>query len=137
MVVQFVHCLYLLSNYVGKDSALDSEQSCRIYLLVVRGHPCLKTHPERDSAHYLQYDATERPYIHHPRFLVLLDEFELNWIVVQAVLKQNIVEDLRRHILGRRHGELFEVGEEETGAEVYYLYLFEQELTRQRFLPEL
>ena len=33
-------------------------------------------------------------------------------------MEKNVVEDLWRHVLGSGHGELFEVGEEETAAKI-------------------
>jgi hypothetical protein len=121
MIVQIANYFDLFLDYLGKNSIFDCEQtrnSGNIALL----NGGFDAHPEWNSRYNLKDDATKTPNIDDPRILVSFHLGEHLLVVFELVLEEDVVEDFRRHVLGSGHGELLEVGKEETAAEVDELH---------------
>jgi hypothetical protein len=117
VVVQVANHIDLLLNNLGEDSIFDCEQASdpiSAFFLYFG----LDAHPERHACDDFKHDAAQTPDIDGPGIFILFHLLEHLFIIFQFVLEQNVVEDLRRHVFGCGHGELLEVGEEETAAEV-------------------
>jgi hypothetical protein len=118
VVVQVVDHFHLFLYDFGEDSIFDCEEA---------GHSGnasfvnfgLYAHPQRHARYDLEYDAAQTPNIDDPRVFVLLHLLQHLLVVLQLVLEEDVVENLGRHVFGRCHGELLQVGEEEAASEIY------------------
>ena len=117
MIVKVVNHIDLLLNYFGKNPIFNSKEP---------DHPVvtpffnfgLNTHPERDSCYNLQHNTPETPNVNSPRIFVFVHFLQHLLIVLQLVLKEDVVQNLRRHVLWRGHRKLLEIGEEKAASEV-------------------
>lgn len=98
----------LFFYYFGEQSALDRKKP---FLLqpgsVFTRHQQRQTHPQGHSDHNFKQDAPETPHIDRPGSSVVVHDFVVEvFLVLAAVLVDDIVEYFWRHVLGSRHGEL-------------------------------
>lgn len=79
----------------------------------------------------LENDTSQRPNINDPGMHILFDLHQKFFIIVEAILIQDVVQYLRRHVFGSRHRELFQVRHNKTRTKINNLHVFYK--VRKRF----
>ena len=102
MVVQVADDFDLLLDYLGKHAVFDCKQA-RYFRDVLFFDPSLDAHPKGNASNDLQGDAAQAPHIDDPRVFVLLHLLQHFLVIVHLVLIEDVVQDLRRHVLRRGH----------------------------------
>lgn len=118
-MLQILDHFQLLLDYLVEGPSLDGEQPVADDLCVLLADDGLETHPEGHSGDDFQEDATETPDVDDPRIVIFLDVLQQFGDVLELVLVEDEVEDLRGHVLRGSHGELPEIVEDEGTAVVY------------------
>ena len=99
--VNVLDYLDLLLDDLLEYPTLNCKHSHRLHPTVLDSRG--QTHPQRHSRNYFQHNAAETPNIDDPTVLILLHFVKHQHIVLQFVLKQDIVENLRWHVFGGSH----------------------------------
>lgn len=102
MVVQVADDFDLLLDYLAKHAVFDCKET-RYFRDVLFFDACLDAHPKGNASNDLQGDTTQAPHIDDPRVFVLLHFLQHFFVIVHLVLIEDVVQDLRRHVLRCGH----------------------------------
>ena len=116
MVVKVIDNFDLFLDYFGKNSVFDSKQTSNSSSSILDSG--IDTHPKRHPRNDFQNNTAKTPDIDGPWIFVHFHFLQHLFIIFKFILKKNVVEDLWGHVFGSSHGELFEIGEEETTAKI-------------------
>lgn len=133
-MVEILHYIDLFFDNLVEKSPFDRKKPSSFDIRVF--YPSWETHPKRQTGYNLQNNTAKTPNIDNPRVFVLLHFVEHENVILELVLKKNVIENFWRHVLGSGHRELFQVGEQKTGTKVYQLELFDEGLVVRTRVPK-
>jgi len=95
----------LLLYYLRKQAPLYCEKTLLLQPgPVFPGDQQRQAHPKRNPYHDLQNDTSETPHVNCPGLAVVSHHLLIELLLIfSSVLVNDIVEDLRRHVLRSRH----------------------------------
>ena len=114
----------LFCDYLWKQPSFYSKQSLFLKpASIFTRDQKWQTHPKRHSYDDLKNNTAETPYINCPWLLIVIHHTLVElFFILSFVLMDNIIKDLRWHVLRCRHGELSYVSEFEGRTIVNELY---------------
>lgn len=102
MVIQIADDFYLFLYDLRKHPIFNRKQAGNLRDVLLL-YPGLDAHPQGHASDDLQCNTSQTPNIDDPRILIFLHLLQHFFIVIHLVLIEDVVQDLRRHVLRGCH----------------------------------